>query len=57
MTPLGLIITLSLAAPVLFLSRRIAALAMIAAVCYMTQGQVLNVFGLHFTSVRIILLA
>jgi hypothetical protein len=57
MTPLGFIITLCLAALVLSGSRRTAALAMIAAVCYTTQGQVLNVAGLHFTSVRLIILA
>jgi hypothetical protein len=57
MTPLGFLITLSLAGLVFLKSRRVAAIAMIAAVCYMTQGQVLNVAGFHFTSIRLILLA
>jgi hypothetical protein len=57
MTLLGFTVTLAIAMMVIFRSHQVAAVAMISAVCYMTQGQVLNVFGLHFTSVRLILLA
>jgi hypothetical protein len=56
MTPLGLIVTLSLALLVLSHSRYTAALALIAAVCYITEAQVLNV-GFHFTAIRLVLLA
>jgi hypothetical protein len=57
MTLLGFLITFTLAVLVYGQPRRIAAIAMIAAVCYTTQGQVVNIAGLHFTSVRLILLA
>jgi hypothetical protein len=57
MTLLGYLLTLSLALVVTCCSRQIAALGMIAAVCYVTQGQVLDVFGFHFTSIRMVLLA
>jgi hypothetical protein len=56
MTPLGLFITLSLALAVLSQSRRIAAASIIAAVCYLTEAQVVEL-GFHFTAVRIVLLA
>lgn len=57
MTFLGFLLTLSLMLAVTCCSRQTAAVGLMAAVCYVTQGQVLDVFGLHFTSLRIILLS
>ena len=57
MTPLGFIVTLSLALIVLCGSRRMAVAAMIAPVCYITEAQVLNVAVFHLTSIRFVLLA
>jgi hypothetical protein len=57
MTPLGLLLTLSFALLVLCQPRRIAAVGIIAAACFVTEGQVLDVGVFHFTAVRIALLA
>src|SRR5487761_2485251 len=57
MTPLGFAITLFLALVVLLPSRRMAALAVVAGVCYITQGQQFVVGGFHFTAIRVVLLA
>jgi len=57
MTLLGFLVTLIFAGLIFSRSRQVAAVTLIAAVCYTTQGQVVSVFGLHFTSIRIILLA
>lgn len=57
MTPLGLLLTLLMAAVVYFAPRRWAVLGVILAVCYITQGQQIPVFGFHFTAIRIVLLA
>jgi hypothetical protein len=57
MTPLGGILTLSFALLVLCQPRRMAAVSLIATVCYLTEGQVVNVAGFHFTAIRIVLLA
>ena len=57
MTPLGLSITLLLSFAVLLLSRKIAALAVMAGVCYVTQGQQFVFGGFHFTAIRLVLLA
>jgi hypothetical protein len=56
MTPFGFLITLILALLVLSQSRCVAAVGVIAAVCSITQAQVLNV-GFHFTAIRLVLLA
>jgi hypothetical protein len=56
MTPLGFLITLILAVLVLSRSRQMAAVGIIAAVCSITQAQVVNV-GFHFTAIRLVLLA
>lgn len=55
MNPLGIFITLALSLPVLTVSRQTAAAMIIAGVCYLTQGQQINI-GFHFTAIRIILL-
>jgi len=57
MTALGLVLTLFFTGMVVFLSRPWAALGLISAVCYVTQGQVIDIGGMNFTLVRIILLA
>lgn len=57
MSPLGLIILLILSGLVYSQPRQTAAVTLIAAVCYTTQGQVVNVFGVHLTAIRLILLA
>ena len=57
MTPFGFIVTLALALLVLCGSRRMAVVWMIAPVCYITEAQVLNIGGFHFTSIRFVLLA
>ena len=57
MTPLGTAITLVLAMLVFSQSRVIAAVIIIVAVCYLTQGMPLNVVVFHFTAMRVILLA
>lgn len=57
MTPLGLALTLTLAVMVFRLPRSAAATALIAGVCYITQGQYLHVAGFTFTAIRIVLLA
>ncbi len=57
MTPLGLILSLGFALLVLCLPRSTAAVGIIAAVCFITEGQVLNAGVFHFTAVRIVLLA
>jgi hypothetical protein len=56
MTPLGAVFTLIFSAGVFCLPRRAATVAIIAGVCYVTQGQVLDV-GFHFTAIRLALLA
>src|SRR5258707_12519266 len=57
MTPFGFIVTLGLALLVLCSSRRMAVVGMIAPICYLTEAQVLNIGGFHFTSLRCVLLA
>jgi hypothetical protein len=57
MTPLGFVLTLGLALLVLCSSRRMAAVSIIAAVCYLTEGQPLTLAGFHFTAIRFVLLA
>lgn len=42
---------------ILLLPRRGAVLGMMLAVCYVTQGQQFDVFGFHFTVIRVALLA
>jgi hypothetical protein len=57
MTPFGFVVTFCFALVVLCSSRRMAVVGMIAPVCYITEAQVLNVAGFHFTSIRFVLLA
>ena len=57
MTPLGASITAILASLVLCLSRRGAAVSIIAAVCYLSEGQQLDVAGVQLTAIRLVLLA
>jgi hypothetical protein len=56
MNALGAIVTLILCLMVMGPSPRGAAIAIIAGVCYITQGQAINI-GFNFTAIRIILLA
>ena len=56
-TPLGALVTLALTLLVFSLSRRGAAVVLIATVCYMTEGQPLELAGFHFTAIRFVLLA
>lgn len=44
-------------AAVMILPRRFALLGVFAGVCYITQWQMVNVGGFHFTAIRIVLLA
>jgi hypothetical protein len=53
-TLLGLTLTLGFALLVLCRSRWMAAVAVILAVCYLTEGQVVNVGVFHFTAIRIV---
>ena len=57
MIPAGVALTLLFVASVIFLPRRLAALAVIASACYITQGQMVIVGGFHMYSLRIVLLA
>jgi hypothetical protein len=57
MNLIGITLTLLFSAAVLFLPRRLAALGVFAAVCYITQGQGITVGGFHFFAQRIVLLA
>src|SRR5438132_13652906 len=57
MTPLGAAVTLLMALTVMFASRRWAALGVVAAVCYITQGQQFTLLTFHFTAIRLVLLA
>jgi hypothetical protein len=57
MIPAGIALTLLFVASVLFLPRRLAALGVMASVCYITQGQFFTVVGFHMHAVRIVLLA
>ncbi len=57
MIPLGIALTLLFSAAVLMLPRVYAALGVMAAVCYITQGQVYLVGGFNMNSIRIVLLA
>lgn len=57
MNSVGVIITSLLAAVVLLAPRRWAVLGVVAAICYVTQGQQFVVGGFHFTAVRAVLLA
>jgi hypothetical protein len=56
MTPLGVVLTLGLALMVLTMSRRMAAVSIVATVCYLTEGQPLELLGSHFTAIRFVLL-
>jgi hypothetical protein len=47
---------MAFALAVLFLPRRFAAVSIIAAVCYLTEGLPLELAGFHFTSIRFVLL-
>src|ERR1700730_15704124 len=57
MTPLGLILTLIFALLVLCRSRPAAAASIVLAVCYITEGQVIDAAVFHFKAIRIVLLA
>lgn len=56
MNPLGALLTVVLSLIVFGASRRVAALAVVCGVCYLTQGLNLKI-GFNFTAIRIILLA
>ena len=56
MNAIGVSLTIVCAILILFAPRRWAALGVIMAVCYITQGQQINVAGFHFTAIRIALL-
>ena len=57
MTPLGIFITIGISILAFVSHRKWVPICIMAAVCYITQGQVLLVCGLHFTSLRMVLLA
>jgi len=57
MNPIGAILTLFASLTVLLAPRRVAVIGVFAAICYITQGQMLNVGGFHFHAIRIVLLA
>jgi hypothetical protein len=57
MTPIGLAFTLSFALLVLSLPRRYAGAGIIGAVCFITEGQVIDAGVFHFTAIRIVVLA
>ena len=57
MIPIGVTLTLLFVTSVLFLPRWLAALGVMASVCYITQGQFYTVAGFHMHAVRIVLLA
>jgi len=56
MNVVGITLTLICAMIIFAGSRHAAALGVLAAVCYITQGQQINVAGFHFTAIRIALL-
>lgn len=56
-TPVGGVLALIFTLLVFCLERRKAAVALIAAVCYMTEGYPLDFAGFHFTAIRFVLLA
>jgi len=55
-TPLGFVLTLAFALAVFCLPRRTAAVGIVAAICYLTEAQPLEIVGFHFTSIRFVLL-
>ena len=57
MIPLGIALTLLFVTAVMMLPRVYAALGVMAAVCYITQGQLYVVAGLNMHAIRIVLLA
>jgi hypothetical protein len=56
MNPLGAILTLLFSAIVLAAPRRYALLGVMGATCFITEGQVLDVGGFHFTAIRVAVL-
>ena len=54
---IGFSFILVASALIIFLPRRYAIIPMICAACYITLGQVVNVAGLNFTAMRILVLA
>src|SRR6266404_2213852 len=56
MNPLGALLTFSFAAVILTGSRINAVLGLLAGVCYLTQGQSIEVAGFNLTAIRILLL-
>lgn len=56
MSSLGALFTLAFCLLVFVSSRRVATVAIVCGVCYITQGQELYI-GFHFTAIRLILLA
>lgn len=57
MNIVGIVFTLAAVVVVLCMSRRAAVLGIIAAVCYITQSQQVDIVGFHFTSARVVLMA
>ena len=57
MNPIGAILTLLFSLIVFAAPRRIAVLGVFLSVCYITQGQIVDVGGFHFFAQRIVLLA
>jgi hypothetical protein len=56
MNPLGAFLTLVFSAIVYVAPRRYALLGVLGATCYVTQGQMVNVGGFHFTTIRLVVL-
>lgn len=56
MNPLGIFISGILCLVVLTAPRIIAALGVVGAMCYITQGQAVNIAGFNFTAIRLVLL-
>jgi len=57
MTPLGVLLTSIYVLMVVALPRRWAMLGVFAGICYMTQGQIVNLGGFHLQAIRMVLLA
>jgi hypothetical protein len=56
MNLLGALLTILFSAIVLVAPRRFALLGVMAAICYITEWQVLDVGGFHFTAIRMVVL-
>ena len=56
MNPLGAFLTLLFSLVVFAAPRRYALLGIMGADCYVTQGQMVEIGGFHFTTIRLVFL-